>query len=231
MTTNESTLTQFVATLSTVRALGTLRERLCEASRLMLEADGVVITCDTVPDGPTTVGFTQLLSRRLESLQHAVGEGPLIDAMISKHVVIGDFGRTDDRRWPSLRERLADLDFRGTLIAVPLRSELDLSGAMLVHRAERSRRADTAVARFLGNAIGTAVLQEPSIGAQSHVMAEVLTDREVVHRAIGILQLEASIRYEDGLALLRALAFSRGEHLGGVAKAVVNGELHLGQEE
>ncbi|MET0930113.1 MAG: GAF and ANTAR domain-containing protein [Aeromicrobium sp.] len=230
MTTTESTLTRFVSTLSAVRALGTLRERLCEASRLMLEADGVMITSGTVPDGPTTVGWTQLLSRRLELLQTAAGEGPLLDALIGRRVVLGDFGQTDDRRWPTLRRQLAELDFTGTLIAVPLRSELELSGALLAHRGQHSRDTDAEIARFLGNAIGTAVLQEPSIGAQSHVMAEVLTDREVVHQAIGVLQLETRIHYEDGLALLRALAFSRGEHLGGVAKAVVSGDLRLGHE-
>jgi hypothetical protein len=229
MATTEDVLLQFIGNLAAVSDLDTLRERWCEASRRSLDADGVVITSETVIDGRTTLGWTQLLSKRLESLQDGAGEGPLIDSLASGKVVLGSFGDAadDDLRWPTLRRQVDDLGFSGTLIAIPLRSELSLRGVLLGHRAGGERSTDAARSRFLGNAIGTAVLQDPCIGAQGHVMAEVLTDRDVVHEATGVLQVGAGIRYEDSLALLRALAFTRGEHLGSVAKAVVVGELNL----
>ncbi|MFC5677588.1 GAF domain-containing protein [Aeromicrobium endophyticum] len=224
----DDALTRFTAVLASVKALDTLQQRLCEASRVMLAADGVVITSETVPDGRTTVGWTQLLSRRLESLQDVTGEGPLIDSLETGQVVVGDFSDPADQRWPALRPELAALGFAGTLVAIPLRSELALRGVLLAHREGGLRDTDDVDARFLGTAIGTAVLQNPAIGAQSHVFAEVLTDRDVVHQATDVLGLQADVRYEDALALLRALAFSRGEELGAVARDVVDGRLGLG---
>jgi hypothetical protein len=226
--TYDDALTRFTAVLASVKSLDTLQQRLCEASRAMLDADGVVITSETVPDGRTTVGWTQLLSRRLESLQDRVGEGPMIDSLETGQVVVGDFSDPDDQRWPGLRAEMAELGFAGTLVAIPLRSELALRGVLLAHREGGLRGTDDTDAHFLGSAIGTAVLQNPVLGAQSHVFAEVLTDRDVVHRATDVLGLEASVRYEDALALLRALAFTRGEELGAVAQAVVEGRLGLG---
>jgi hypothetical protein len=236
MAPRSSTLTRFTGILASVGALDTLRERLCEASRIMLDADGVVLTSETVPDGRTVVCWTQLLSRRLESLQSGIGEGPLIDALATGAIVSGDFGvgadgAAADTRWPTLRRRMADLGFTGSLISIPLHSDLSLRGALVAHRAqEGARPSDRADARFLGTAIGTAVLQDPTLGAQGHVFAEILVDRELVHRATGVLQVEASVHYEDALALLRALAFTRGQELGAVAKDVVDGTVTLGQD-
>lgn len=223
----ENALTRFTGVLASVGALGTLRERLCEASRIMLDAHGVVITSETVPDGRIVVSWTQPLSRRLEAMQDAAAEGPTIDSLRTGTVVVGDFSKADDR-WPVLRRRVASLGFTGTLIAIPLRSELSLRGVLLAHRDDGSRDTDEDVARFLGNAIGTAVLQDPAIGAQGHVFAEVLTERDLVHRATCELQTQAGIRYEDALAVLRALAFSRGDELATVAEGVVDGDIRLG---
>ena len=222
MTSPQNALTRFTEILASVGTLDTLRERLCEASRIMLGADGVVVTSETVPDGRTVVAWTQLLSRRLEALQSSAQEGPLIDCLSTGAVVWGDFDQNHDRRWPVLRRRVADLNFDGSLIAIPLRSDLPLRGALLAHREHAAGGTEHADARFLSVAIGTAVLQEPSLGAQGHVFAEILADRDLVHRATTVLQLEASVHYEDALALLRALAFTRGEELGVVAKDVVN---------
>ncbi|MCL8252388.1 GAF and ANTAR domain-containing protein [Aeromicrobium fastidiosum] len=221
-------LARFTAVLASVQSLDTLQERLCEACRLVLDADGAVITSETVPDGRTTVAWTQLLSRRLESLQDSSGEGPLIESLATGEVVVGDFSPgTDDDRWPALRREIAALGFTGALIAIPLRSELALRGVLMAHREGLPRRTDPGDARFLGAAVGTAVLQNPAIGTQSHVFAEVLPDRDVVHRATHAVEVAAGVRYEDALALLRAMAFARGEELGTVAAAVVDGRLTL----
>jgi hypothetical protein len=221
-------LTRFTGVLASVRSLDTLQERLGEACRLMLDAEGVVITSETVPDGRRTVAWTQLLSRRLESVQDATGEGPMIDSLETGTVVVGAFSDGDDHRWPALRHEVDGLGFTGTLIAIPLRSELPLRGVLLAHREGALRPTDVDDARFLGTAIGTAVLQDPVIGAQSHVFAEVLPDRDVVHRATTALEVATGVRYEDALAVLRGLAFVRGEDLGVVATAVVDGRLTLG---
>jgi hypothetical protein len=231
MTTSESCLTRFTGILASVGGLGTLRERLCEASRIMLEADGVVLTSETVPNGRTVVCWTQLLSRRLEEMQSTLGEGPMIDSLSRGTVVRGEFGESADERWPLLRDRIVDLEFNGSLIAIPLTSDVPLRGALLVHRHGGARDTDHDDARFLGSAIGTAVLQDPGLGAQGHVFAEILADRDLVHRATDILQVEASVHYEDALALLRGVAFVRGQDLGAVAKDVLDGEVALAQDD
>nr|MCW2728872.1 hypothetical protein [Aeromicrobium sp.] len=226
----QAPLARFTALLASVSSFTTLGRRLCEASRIMLNASGALVTSETVDEGRTTVCWTQSLSRRLETLQDAAGEGPIIEALDTGTVVLGDFGPSDDvrdDRWPALRSRVADLDFSGRLIAIPLRSELPLRGVLMAHRKEGARTTDGDVARFLGQVVGTAVLQDPAIGAQGHVFAEVLTDRDVVHRATSELELRANLRYEDALALLRAVAYSRGEELGTIAERVVAGDLEI----
>jgi hypothetical protein len=223
----EDELTRFTGVLASMQQLGTLRERLCEASRVMLAADGVVVTCANTGGTRTTVCWTQLLSRRLEALQDDTGQGPLIEALDDGEVTVADFADTDDPRWPILRERVAELHFAGTLIAIPLRSELDLRGALMVHRDETMRASDAADARFLAGTIGTAVLQDPSIGAQGHVYAEILEDPASVHEATSALTAEADIRTEDALALLRAMAFTRRESLHETARAVIDGRAGL----
>ena len=216
---------RFMDALSAVQSIDSMPHRLCEAARIVLDADGVAVTSETVEDGRRTVCWTDLLSRRLTSWQDSMREGPLIDALSTGSVVTGDFDGDGDDRWHRLRKEVAGIDFSGTVVAIPLRSELQLRGALLVHRAGPGRTTDEGNARFLGTAIGTAVLQDPASGAQGHVFAEVLTDRDAVHLATEVAVHELGLRYQDSLALLRAVAFARGEELGAVSRTVTGHSL------
>lgn len=217
-------LHRFIDALSAVQSIDSMPHRLCEAARIVLDADGVAVTSETVQDGRRTVCWTDLMSRRLASWQDSLDEGPMIDSLSSGAIVIGDFDRDDDR-WHRLRQEVAGIGFSGTVVAIPLRSELQLRGALMVHREGAGRATDEADARFLGVAIGTAVLQDPASGAQGHVFAEVLADREAVHLATEVAVHELGLRYQDSLALLRAIAFARGEQLGDISRAVTDHSL------
>ena len=218
-------LHRFIDALSAVQSIDSMPHRLCEAARIVLDADGVAVTSETVEDGRRTVCWTDLMSRRLTSWQDSLGEGPLIDALGSGSAVIGDFGDSDDPRWGRLRQEVAEISFSGAVVAIPLRSELQLRGALMVHREGAGRATDEGDARFLGTAIGTAVLQDPASGARGHVFAEVLTDRDAVHLATEVAVHELGLRYQDSLALLRAVAFARGEELGDISRAVTDHSL------
>ena len=219
---HSDTLHRFSRTLAEVSDLPTLRERLSEAARRTIDADGVTVATDTVPDGLTTLYCAPQRAWVLDRLQHRIGEGPTTDALHSGEVVLSEFDGTDDTRWPALRDELSEVRFTGAIIAVPLRSELDLRGVLTAHRVDGPRRSDRDDARFLAGAIGTAVLQDPEVGAQGHVFSEVIADRDAVQAASGRLADRHVLRREDALALLRAIAFTRGERLGQAARRLLD---------
>lgn len=226
---DDAALKRFAGVLASVGGEDSLRERLCEASRLMLDADGVLVGSATAEDGRVVLCATDKLSERLDECQAWAGEGPTVDAIRSGEVVAGVFDHVVDDQWPVLRELVAETEFEGTMIAVPLRSEAPLTGSLTLHRQDE-RPEDVGTARFLGAAVGTAMLQEPHVGEQGLVFAEVLADPELVHRATGVLAMQTQVRQEDALALLRALAFSRSWSLRDTAGAVVERRVSLSED-
>lgn len=222
----DETLARFATHLGHLRDEDSLTERLCEVSRTMLDAAGSIVTVQN-KEGERTVCATNELSNQLEKLQDEAGEGPAVDAMFSDDVVAGEFGSTTDTRWPSLRELVAATAFEGSLIAMPLEAEVDLAGTLTVHRQGRRHPDDETLGRFLGAAVGTALLQDSTFGARGHVFAEVFADQEVVAAASEIIVDQTRVRREDALVVLRAGAFARGIAIGDAAEAVVAGRLRV----
>jgi hypothetical protein len=231
-TDDQQALAKFAMVLASLSREESLAARLCEAGRRMLDSDGAAMTLDYTGEGRLLAHATDEMSARLDDLQDVVGEGPSFDAAQTGEVVVarlGD-GEGDENRWALLSDRLRDVGFVGTLVAVPLRAELTVLGVLSLHRRDRGRNdadLDLASANFLGVTVGTAILQDPRLGGREQLLNEAWAERSQIHQATGMIVAQVGVRTEDALALLRGQAFARNATLIDVARDIVSRRINF----
>jgi hypothetical protein len=220
-------IAKFATLLAELNGEDSLTARLCEASRRMLEADGVAMTLNYLLESRLTVYAGGDLSATLDDLQDVVGEGPGFEAAQTDSVVVGQFGEHDDGRWPLLRERLMQLGFNGTVLAIPLdTSHVAEVGVLTLHRLARQIE-DLSSARFLGATVGAALLDDPEHGVPQQVFADAWESRVLVHQATGMIVAQVGVRPDDAIALLRGQAFARGLSLTDVAGEIIDRRINF----
>ncbi|KRC65490.1 hypothetical protein ASE12_12440 [Aeromicrobium sp. Root236] len=220
-------IAKFATVLASLNHEESLTARLCEAGRRLLDAEGASMTLDYAGNGRLMVHATDELSAQLDDLQDVVGEGPSFDAADSGEIVVARLGNGDEDRWALFSDRLIDLGFRGTLVAVPLRAELSVLGVLSLHRRGTDQEEDLVSARFLGATVGTALLQDPRLGGSDQVANEAWATRSTIHQATGMIVAQVGVRTEDAMALLRAQAFARNTSLADVAQDIVDRRINF----
>jgi hypothetical protein len=226
-TDDQRVLAKFATVLADLSREESLTARLCEASRRMLEADGASMTLDYTGPGRLRVHATDPVSASLDDLQDVVGEGPSFDASSSGKVVVARLGEDEDARWSVLSGRVHDMDFSGTVVAVPLLAHRSVLGVLSLHRRGPEQVEDVDTARFLGATVGTALLQDPEIGKPELVPNEAWTSRSQVHQATGMILAQVGVRVEDAMALLRGQAFARNTTLQSVARDIIERRINF----
>jgi GAF domain-containing protein len=220
------TLGRFATVLASLQNEESLTTRLCEAGRLMLDSDGSAMTLNYTSDERLTVCATTDVARQLEDLQDVVGEGPGHDAARTGTVVISRLGDGTEDRWVLLSERLHTIDFAGTVLAIPLTAEHAVLGVLTVHRDQPEQEGDESLAKFLGVAVGTALLQDPQVSTHG-ALTEAWASRAEIHQATGMVVAQIGVRPEDALALLRGQAFARAAPLTQVAKDIIERRINF----
>jgi hypothetical protein len=218
---HQRALAKFATVLASLSREESLTTRLCEAGRRMLDAEGAAMTLDYAGSGRILVHATDELSAKLDDLQDVVGEGPSFEAAHTGEVVVARLGSGDESRWALFSDRLSDLGFVGTLVAVPLRAELTVLGVLSLHRRGPGHEVDLTSASFLGATVGTAILQDPRVGRPDQVSTDAWGIRSQIHQATGMIVAQVGVRTEDAMALLRAQAFARNTSLIEVAHDIV----------
>ena len=226
-TDDQRALARFATVLASLNREESLTARLCEAGRQLLEAEGASMTLDYAGSGRLMVHATDELSAQLDDLQDVVGEGPSFEAATSGEVVVARLGTGDEDRWALFSDRLVDLGFRGTLVAVPLRAELSVLGVLSLHRRGPDQDEDLVSARFLGATVGTALLQDPRVGRPDQVSTEAWATRSKIHQATGMIVAQVGVRTDDAMALLRAQAFARNTSLAEIAQDIVGRRINF----
>jgi hypothetical protein len=214
-------LSKFASVLSSLNREDSLTGRLCEASRRMLDAEGASMTLDYTGDARLLIHATDELSATLDDLQDIVGEGPSFEAAVTGEIVVARLGDGDESRWALLSDRLNEVGFVGTLVALPLHAEGSVLGVLSLHRRGPEQLEDLVAARFLGATIGTALLQDPHIDQPDQVSREVWAVRSQIHQATGMIVAQIGVQTEDAMALLRGQAFARNTSLLEVARDIV----------
>lgn len=220
-TDDQRALARFATVLASLNREESLTARLCEAGRQMLDAEGASMTLDYAGDARLLVHATDELAAKLDDLQDVVGEGPSFEAAHTGEVVVARLGDGDESRWALFSDRLIDLGFAGTLVAVPLLAEVSVLGVMSLHRRGPDQDEDLVAARFLGATVGTALLQDPRVGRPDQVSKAAWALRSQIHQATGMIVAQVGVRTEDAMALLRGQAFARNTSLLEVARDIV----------
>ena len=226
-TDDQQALAKFATVLASLSREESLTARLCEAGRRVLESDGAAMTLDYTGEGRLLVHATDEMSAKLDDLQDVVGEGPSFDAAHTGEVVIARLGNGDESRWTLFSDRLTDVGFVGTLVAVPLRAELAVLGVLSLHRRDPEHEVDLTSANFLGVTVGTAILQDPRVGRPEQLLSEAWAERSQIHQATGMIVAQVGVRTEDALALLRGQAFARNATLIDVAHDIVSRRINF----
>ena len=225
----ERLVARMAAVLASLQAVEQSASRLCEAGRLMLEADGAALTVRTDAESVLVVAATDDLARQLEDLQDVVGEGPSRDAFIENVLQIADFSEHGDGRWSVMHQHGRRLGFEGTVIAVPLRPRDAPIGTLTAHRLDPDLDIDPEAADFVGGAIGLALVHDPQLGLAGDFLAQAWPLRAQIHQATGMIISQVAVRPEDALALLRGQAFAQNTTLADIAQQVI--ERHINFEQ
>lgn len=200
-----------------------------------LGVDSATIAVATGPGAWMPAYSSAPSAGQLEQYAFTVGEGPCYDAL-RDHVpiVLGDLSLPAAlRRWPAWTAKARELDMR-SVAAFPIQAGAISAGVLTVYSARPEpfdgaklttarRLADVA---FLGLLDLMAGLTNPQMDeAELSVLL-----RADVHRAAGMVMVQAGLNIEDALVRLRAYAFSSGETLTDVATKVVQQRLRFDPE-
>ncbi len=226
-TDDQQALAKFAMVLASLSREESLTARLCEAGRRMLDSDGAAMTLDYTGEGRLLVHATDEMSAKLDDLQDVVGEGPSFEAAHTGEVVVARLGNGDESRWTLFSDRLTDVGFVGTLVAVPLRAELAVLGVLSLHRRDPHHDVDLTSANFLGVTVGTAILQDPRVGGPDQILSDAWVERSQIHQATGMIVAQVGVRTEDALALLRGQAFARNTTLLDVAHDIIGRRINF----
>lgn len=216
-----SALASTLATLPTDRAQ---TWRLGEATRRLLQADGVAITLDYLSVNRITLCATDDVAAALEDLQEVTGEGPGWEAATSDVMVVADLGADVDRaRWPMLTQALEERYGPLRVYAVPVHANGALGGVATLYTGGDQLLAEPpARVAFLANAVGAALVADVADHPEGHLKSgEGWSSRSLIHQATGMVMAQVRVTPEDALALLRGHAYALDTDINGVAARVV----------
>jgi GAF domain/ANTAR domain len=213
--------------------------RLCEVSATVtgLNGAGITVLTDEVNQG--SLGASDEVSRAIEELQFALGEGPCMDAHRNQRPVIEpDLRAPLESRWPAFSPLVLEAGGRA-LFAFPLRLGAVRVGALDLYRDRPGRLTDDqhADALVMADVVTEAILLMQST-APSGLLAAALADgadlHPIIHQATGMVAAQLGVGVGEALVRLRASAFGAGRALDDVAKDVLAGTLRFdetGQDE
>lgn len=218
---------RFASIITSLDPHGSVLDRFCEASRLMLGAEGTAITVYYGTPERHTVSFTSTMALMIEEAQEVAGEGPGFEAAHTGQVVFADFGAPAGTPWMALNDCVDKFGFAGTVLALPITAPGGRLGVLVAHSAAASRTFDHDAAHYLAYALGPVLLDHIGPDALEAELTEDWSSRAVVHQATGMLIYDLRISPEDALALLRAHAYATDATLLEVAVQVVDKDLEF----
>ena len=218
--TDDHLVRRFVHVLSELDRAAPTAERLCEAAKRLLAADGAAITLHSGDDPRMVIAATDELATRLQDVQDVAGEGPSVDAQSTGTVIFARLEEDGDGRWSILHEHARDLGPVGAVVAAPLLGEHAPIGVLTAHRRSGPLQDDPCTAAALfhnsGNALGV-----PDVAPSSWAV------RAEVHQATGMVVAQVGVHPADALALLKGQAFTQNISLSEVAQQLIRRDINF----
>jgi GAF domain/ANTAR domain len=208
--------------------------RLC-ARTLPVSGVGLALMTDEGPAGIVAASDGGAL--QLEELQFTLEQGPCVDASrTGRPVLAPDLAGTSPRTWPQFGAS-ADAAGLRAVFAFPLQVGGIRLGVLDLYRNTPGELSQKEVADALSFADAATQLlldlqaQDTAQGIPpSHALA-VLDDRAEVHQATGVVSVRAGVSLAQALALLRARAYAEERPIGDLARDVLDGVVHLGEDD
>lgn len=225
-------LAALTATAAAAAGTGTLVGRLCEAARVVADADGASLAL--TPDrrdfaSRSVLWATDQVAARIEQIHDVVGRGPSSDVARTDEAVslrLADTGTP----WPEFAEMVTRHTAALLLTSVPLHAGDGLLGVLTLYRSRVGALTGTlADLGFVADVIAVAILDGTATG---HTPPSAGWDeRSVIHQAAGMVMAQLAVPADDALALLRAHAFALDLTLPQVAHQVLDRALRFRPEE
>jgi GAF domain-containing protein len=208
-----------------------LVDRLSLACREILAVDGAAIVLG-YGAAPRQLTFsTDERAARLEDLHDVLGEGPGVDAFRHGRIVTGELRSGTSRPWPLFIPAALDVIGVASVHAIPIRASSRIVGVLTLHQlGEHRAPPDPEEAQFLADAVGAAVLADPSSYGDARAGSgdrgsESWHRQAVIDQATGMVMAQLAVPAEDAMALLRAHAFAHSRSLMDIARRVLARDL------
>lgn len=207
--------------------------RLCEVSRRVLgvTAAGIVLFTDEIPLGSACT--TSPIVEAVENLQHALGEGPCVDAYRHDRPVLEpDLANPGAPRWPAFTGPALDAGVRA-IFAFPVGVGSARLGALslCVDRPGTLTDDQHADALVMATVAAESLLAMQAGGPPGALATELEAGSDlhyVVHQAAGMVSAQLEVCVGEALDRLRAHSFAVERSLAVVAADVVGRRLRLG---
>jgi hypothetical protein len=206
-----------------------LAERLCEATRLILNVDAAAITVRNDSSSRITLAATNEVAARLEDLQDVLGEGPCHEAFQTGRAVRTSLDRDADQQWPEFTRAARDVAGSVWIRCFAMRPGEQVFGTLSLYLAKSPQIAESdETAQFIADAIGAALLRDPTAGDGINDSGA-WSSRARIHQATGMVIAQLRISPDDALAILRAHAYAHDTTLAEIAEQVVGRRLDFSQ--
>jgi GAF domain-containing protein len=225
-------LERFATTLTSGYGVGDVLHDLTEEITGVLDLTGAGVTL--VQDGKQRFVTAAVEAiARLERVQEDHQVGPCVDAVTTAQpVTVSDLNDGDaSQRWPEYTNAAKSFGIRA-VAGIPMLAEGTAVGAVNLYSRQPSTWSaeELQVASVFAN-IATSYLVHASASRQHQRTAEqlqqALSTRLDIEQAKGVLATQRQINIDDAFLLLRKHARDHGVRIHDVARAVVNGDLHL----
>ncbi|MET0448807.1 MAG: GAF and ANTAR domain-containing protein [Aeromicrobium sp.] len=200
-------------------------DSLCDAARDVLGADGASLTMDLSLGTRVSISSIDASTARLEQLEDIVCEGPGRSASHGGEIFVATVGAHSLQQWPHLSDLAVQYGLTGTFWAVPMQPARVVIGVLMLHRAEGWLTEELETVQLVANAIGTALLRDPSLLTPDQAVTGSWAERSRIYQATGMVTAQLNISPDDAAALLRAHAYSGSQTLLEVALAVIERRL------
>ena len=208
-------------------------ERLCTALTRALSASGAGVSLLTDDNhGGGMVAASDARSRVLEELQFTLGEGPCVDAYVSRRPVLEpDLRARGSRRWPGYAPAAQQHGVRA-VFAFPLQVGAAHVGALDIYRAEPGSLAPDALGQACTFAdLAMRILTDGQARAGTSQFSPdldgALANRLGVYQAQGMVMVDLDVGIGEAMARHRAHCFAAERTISDVAKEIVAGRLVL----
>jgi hypothetical protein len=223
--TSSSAVVLLEARLATIAPDDSYADNLCEAAREVTGADGASLTLELALGTRVSISAVDRPTARLRQLEDIVCEGPGRTASRTGETSVATVGAHSIDEWPHLADLALQYGLSGTFWAVPMQPSRVVIGVLMLHRAEGWLTEELTTVQRVADAVGTAVLRQPSLLTPDQAVTGSWAERSRIYQATGMVAAQLSIVPDDAAALLRAHAYSASQTLLEVALAVIERRL------